>query len=128
MTTTKVLGGGDAALRRLGPLSHRRSGPIPPFQSFPESPVENANPAKHANYSQSANIFPPARRFHALPGGEGRGGRKSNQFITREQVRKEQEAFSAAPTRNLKPRNWKLSCQPTTAKNQGKSRLIKPNQ
>ena len=34
--------------------------------------------AKHSNYNQSSNVFPPGRRFHLAPvwkdpGGEGRG-------------------------------------------------------
>src|SRR5579859_4745701 len=59
--------------------------------------VENANATKRGDYNQSANVIPPARRSHPLPGGEGRGEgeRKSNQFMAREQVQTEQQILPA---------------------------------
>ena len=52
------------------------------YEPFHDPPVESAMPAQRGNYDESANMFPPGRRVHPLPGGEGRGEgeRKSNQF------------------------------------------------
>jgi hypothetical protein len=83
--------GRGGALRVHGPNARR----ILEVKTCHGPPVENVNAAKLANYNRSGDNFPPGRRYHPLPGGEGRGEgeRKSKQFMAREQVRREQHPF-----------------------------------